>query len=126
MAQEKLYKEYKDQFDILNITPGAVITENTGCLSNTLFNVKSQTFVNQIIKMMGNVQGHSCGYWGHGLSNYLINLMPILKDGMLKKVGETISADFMKKVSAATNAGGISGDSVDKYKIVEEKIEKKT
>ena len=93
-----IYKEYKDQFDILNITPGAVITENTGCLTNTLFNVKSSTFVNQIIKMLGNVQGHSCGYWGHGLSNYLINFMPILKDGMLKKVGETIAKDFMTKV----------------------------
>jgi 17beta-estradiol 17-dehydrogenase / very-long-chain 3-oxoacyl-CoA reductase len=93
-----IYKEYQGQFDILNITPGAVITENTGCLSNTLFNVKSPTFVNQIIKMLGNVQGHSCGYWGHGLSNYLINFMPILKDGMLKKVGETIAKDFMHKV----------------------------
>jgi 17beta-estradiol 17-dehydrogenase / very-long-chain 3-oxoacyl-CoA reductase len=96
-----IYKEYQGQFDILNITPGAVITENTGCLSNTLFNVKSPTFVNQIIKMLGNVQGHSCGYWGHGLSNYLINFMPILKDGMLKKVGETIANDFMTKVQNA-------------------------
>jgi hypothetical protein len=83
------------------------------------------------MKMIGNVQGHTCAYWGHALSNYLINFMPLLKDTMLKKVGEKISDDFMKKVSAATNAGGISGDSVDKYKIVEEKIveekiEKKT
>ena len=94
-----IYKEYQGQFDILNITPGAVITENTGCLTDTLFNVKSQTFVANILKMLGNVQGHTCAYWGHGLSNYLINFMPALKDRMLKKVGETIAEDYMAKAS---------------------------
>lgn len=92
-----IYKEYQGQFDILNITPGAVITENTGCLTDTLFNVNSKTFVANILKMLGNVQGHTCAYWGHGLSNYLINFMPPLKDRMLKKVGETIAEDFMAK-----------------------------
>jgi hypothetical protein len=47
--------------------------------------------------MLGNVQGHTCAYWGHGLSNYLINFMPPLKDRMLKKVGKTIAEDFMAK-----------------------------
>lgn len=93
-----IYKEYQGQFDILNITPGAVITKNTGCLSNTLFNVSGEVFVKQIMKLIGNVQGTTCAYWGHALSNYLINLMPLLKDGMLKKVGETIAEDFMGKV----------------------------
>ena len=93
-----IYKEYQGQFDILNITPGAVITKNTGCLSNTLFHVSSDVFVKQIMKLIGNVQGHTCAYWGHALSNYLINFMPPLKDGMLKKVGETIADDFMEKV----------------------------
>ena len=96
-----IYKEYQGQFDILNITPGAVITKNTTCLSDTLFNVSSPVFVKQIMKMVGNVQGHSCAYWGHALSNYLINLMPLLKDRMLKKVGETIAADFMAKADGA-------------------------
>jgi NAD(P)-dependent dehydrogenase (short-subunit alcohol dehydrogenase family) len=96
-----IYKEYQDQFDILNITPGAVITKNTTCLSDTLFNVSSPVFVKQIMKMVGNVQGHSCAYWGHALSNYLINFMPLLKDRMLKKVGETIAADFMAKTDGA-------------------------
>ena len=32
-------------------------------------------------------------------NNYLINLMPLMKDGMLKKVGKTIAADFMEKAS---------------------------
>jgi short-subunit dehydrogenase len=94
-----IYKEYKDQFDILNITPGAVITNNTNCLTNTLFNVSSDVFVKQIIKMIGNVNGHSCAYWGHALSNYLINLFPLIKQGMLKNVGKTISDDFMNNAS---------------------------
>lgn len=92
-----IYKEYQGVFDILNITPGAVVTENTGCLSKTLFNVSGKAYVKHLMKMIGNVQGSTCAYWGHALSNYLINLAPNMKDGLLKKVGETISADFMQK-----------------------------
>ena len=92
-----IYKEYQGVFDILNITPGAVVTENTECLTNTLFNVSSKTYVKHLMKMIGNVQGSTCAYWGHALSNYLINLAPNMKDGILKKVGETLSADFMQK-----------------------------
>ena len=92
-----IYKEYKNIFDILNITPGAVITENTSCLENTIFNIDSDTYVKQIIKMMGNVQGNTCAYWGHELSNFLINFIPFYKDSILKKVGETIANDFMNK-----------------------------
>jgi short-subunit dehydrogenase len=96
-----IYKEYQGQFDILNITPGAVITKNTECLTGTMFNVSSTTFVKQILKMVGQVQGETCAYWGHALSTYMINLMPLLKEGMLKKVGQTIATDFMGKVAAA-------------------------
>lgn len=103
-----IYKEYQGQFDILNITPGAVITKNTECLTNTMFHVSSATFVKQILKMVGQVQGETCAYWGHALSTYMINLMPLLKEGMLKKVGQTIASDFMGKVAAAEG-------SVDKY-----------
>ena len=105
-----IYKEYQGQFDILTITPGAVITKNTEYLTNTLFHVSGDVFVRQMMKLIGNVQGHTCAYWGHALSNYLINFMPLMKDGMLKKVGETIAADFMLK--AATKE-----DPADKYKI---------
>ena len=94
-----IYKEYQDQFDILTITPGAVITKNTECLTDTLFHVSEDIFVRQIMKLIGNVQGQTCAYWGHALSNYLINFMPLLKDGILKKVGETIAADFMLKTT---------------------------
>ncbi len=90
-----IYKEYINQFDILNITPGAVITENTTCLSGTIFNVDSLIFVNNVIKMLGNVQGHTCAYWGHAFSNYLINLVPFMKDKILENVGNTLSNNFM-------------------------------
>jgi len=91
-----IYKEYYNDFDILNITPGAVVTSNTQYLKNTMFNVDSKKFVSQIIRMMGNIQGHTCAYWGHGLSNYLINLVPFIKDSILHKVGHTIAKDYMK------------------------------
>ena len=92
-----IYKEYKNQFDILNITPGAVITNNTGFLYNTMFNISSKEYVNNIIKLIGNVNGTTCAYWGHAISGYLINLFPIMKDKILKKVGEIICSDFMNK-----------------------------
>lgn len=90
-----IFKEYEGVFDILNITPGAVLTKNTKYLSGTLFNVESHIFVENIIRLLGNIQGSTCGYWGHALSNYLINLAPFLKDKMLKDVGETIAFNFM-------------------------------
>jgi len=115
-----IYKEYQGQFDILNITPGAVITKNTGCLTNTLFNVASPKFVGQIMKMIGNVQGHTCAYWGHALSNYLINLMPLLKDRMLKKVGQTIAADFMANVDESKYTNAIVRQKIETEKVFKE------
>ena len=41
-----LYKEYKDKIDFLNITPGAVVTENTKYLEKTIFSIDSNKFVN--------------------------------------------------------------------------------
>ena len=91
-----IYKEYEGVFDILNITPGAVITNNTKYLSGTLFNVESQIFVENIITFLGNIQGTTCGYWGHAVSSYLINFAPFIKDKMLKDVGITIAHNFMQ------------------------------
>ena len=90
-----IYKEYEGVFDILNITPGAVITSNTKYLSGTVFNIESKIFVENIISFLGNIQGTTCGYWGHALSSYLINLAPFIKDKMLNNVGETIAKNFM-------------------------------
>jgi len=93
---QSIYKEYKNQFDILNVTPGAVITSNTGFLKGTIFNVDSDTFTDNIIKFMGNIQGATCAYVGHAISGYLINLFPPAKDKILENVGLTISTDYMK------------------------------
>jgi short-subunit dehydrogenase len=90
-----IHKEYKDNFDILNITPGAVITKNTEYLKDTIFSVSSDIFVANIIKMLGNVNGQTCAYWGHGFSNFLINLGPFMKDKLLKDVGNNIANNFM-------------------------------
>jgi short-subunit dehydrogenase len=93
---QSIYKEYKNEFDILNITPGAVITSNTGFLKSTIFNVDSDRFTDNIIKFMGNVQGSTCAYVGHAMSGYLINLFPPAKDKILENVGSIISEDYMK------------------------------
>ena len=109
-----IYKEYKDDFDILTITPGAVLTENTECLNKTLFCIPSKQFAQNILKMMGNVQGVTCAYWGHAVSNYLINIMPSCKDTILKKVGKTIARDCMKKLIRKTET---VGKCIDKYSL---------
>jgi short-subunit dehydrogenase len=93
---QSLYKEYKNQFDILNITPGAVITQNTGFLKNTIFHIDSDKFTDNIIRFIGNIQGSTCAYVGHAMSSYLINLFPPAKNKILEKVGKTISEDYMK------------------------------
>jgi short-subunit dehydrogenase len=90
-----IYKEYKNDFDILNITPGAVITENTPYLQNTIFAIKDKKFVLNIMKLIGNITGTTCGYWKHAISPYLINLFPFVKNNILRKVGNDIACNFM-------------------------------
>lgn len=90
-----IHKEYKNKIDILNITPGAVITENTGYLKNTLFSITSDKFVNNIIRFMGNVNGTTCGCWGHAISVYFVNLFPFYKDYILHQTGKTIAHEYM-------------------------------
>mgnify|MGYP003345120711 CR=1 FL=1 len=80
------HKEYKNDFDILNITPGAVITGNTGYLKDTIFSVDSKVFVTNIIKLLGNVNGRTCAYWGHALSELVINIFPFMKNKILNDV----------------------------------------
>ena len=91
-----LYKEYKDQVDFLNITPGAVVTENTKYLQSTLFSIEANNFVQNIIKMLGNVNGTTCAYWGHAFTTILINFFPFIKEKILKRIGDTISIEYME------------------------------
>jgi short-subunit dehydrogenase len=100
---QSIYKEYINQFDILNITPGAVVTKNTGFLKDTIFNVDVDKFTDNIIRFMGNVQGPTCAYVGHALSAYLINLFPPMKDQILEKVGKTISENYMENKEKIEN-----------------------
>ena len=108
-----IYKEYEGIFDILNITPGAIITNNTKYLSGTLFNIESKVFVDNIISFLGNIQGTTCGYWGHALSNYLINFAPFIKDYMLHNVGEIIANNFMQDAINNTMHNGIQNNKYD-------------
>ena len=91
-----IQKEYSDRIDVLNITPGAVITENTSYLKSTPFSIDAEPFVKNIFKLLGNYQGTQCAYWGHDISNILSNFMFQYKDIILNKVGKTISQKYME------------------------------
>ena len=40
--------------------PGAVVTENTENLADTIFNISADRFVKNIFKLIGNYTGNSC------------------------------------------------------------------
>ena len=95
-----IYKEYKkftDKIDIMNVMPGAVVTENTEYLSNTVFNIDAETFVKNIINQLGIYDGNIYGHWGHEFSILLVNMFPFIKNKILYNVGYNISQDFMNK-----------------------------
>ena len=91
-----IQKEYGDLFDILNITPGAVITENTEYLKNIPFSIDSDTFVKNIFRIIGNYNGIQFADWRHDISNILCNFMFFYKDRILEYTGNTISENYMK------------------------------
>lgn len=91
----KEYKRYSDKIDLVNIMPGAVVTENTGFLKNTIFNIKAEEFVKNSIKMIGNVNGSTCAYWGHAISTLIINIIPFIKKPVLYNTGHKIATDYM-------------------------------
>lgn len=100
-----LIKEYSDveRLDMLNITPGAVITENTAhTLQDAPFSASAKDFVGNIIRFLGgNVRnGTMCAHWGHALSNALIGLVPFKKDSMLHEVGDSIATDYMLRYNS--------------------------
>ncbi len=75
--------------------PGAVVTENTKNLSNTIFNIEADKFVKNIMRILGNFTGNSYAHWGHALSVPLVNLAPFIKNMILKDVGLNISNNYM-------------------------------
>lgn len=92
-----IHKEYGASFDVLTVTPGAVVTENTPFLLGTVFAVPCDVFVANVLRMLGNVQGATYAHWGHALSAYVIGLIPGAKDRVLRDVGESIARDCMTR-----------------------------
>lgn len=96
---QSIVAEYGDQLDLLNVTPGAVETVNTKeALQGTLGVVDDVTFVQNIFKLMGNVQGETCAYWGHAASLFAVNFAPWLKSSILKTTGEKIANNYMQNL----------------------------
>ena len=91
----KEYEKYKLKIDILNVMPGAVLTENTEYLKSTIFSVDVETFVKNVMKSVGNINGNCYGYWGHELSILFVNIVPFLKTPTLYKTGKTIALNYM-------------------------------
>lgn len=86
-------KEYKDRVDVLNIIPGAVLTDNTrDMLKNVLFCVEEKVFVENIFKLIGNFTGVQHANWKHELSSILAG---IYINPELLKVGKIISEKYM-------------------------------
>lgn len=98
-------KEYKDVVDVMNLMPGAVVTENTQCLQSTPFSVHAKTYVHNVFKQMGHYTGPTFGYWGHELSALLCNLLPAtMRDAILEETAVKITNSFMNKYNAKSAA----------------------
>jgi short-subunit dehydrogenase len=94
---KSVYEEIKNKFpkiDFLIITPGAVSTKNTEpVLKDTLFSIDVNTFIKNIMKLLGNKNGIYCAYWGHSMAGPLMNLFPFFdREPITNKVG----SDFAK------------------------------
>ena len=90
-----IQKEYEKYIDVLNITPGAVITQNTNFLKDVEFSIECKQYVKNIFKLIGNYTGPQHAYWKHeisGILSYFIN-----SDSIFFKVGKLIADHFMKK-----------------------------
>ena len=95
-----IQKEYGDQFDILNITPGAVTTENTPFLKNIPFQINSKQYVKNVLILLGNVQGPTCAHWGHELIDIGYNICSKeYIDSLLNKIGKSITQYTKKNTS---------------------------
>lgn len=94
-----IQKEYENDIDILNITPGAVITENTQYLKNIPFSIDSETYNKNIFKLLGNYNGPQYAHWKHDLSGILSNFMFLYKDLILRHTGNIIANNYMENYS---------------------------
>ena len=95
--------ELSGSLDVLNVTPGAVITENTEHLEDVPFAIDADTYVGNIMRLLGNVQGSTCAYWMHALSSGL-GLFPGPRSRILADVGENISTRYMESFRCGAEA----------------------
>jgi len=94
---KSIYAEIKDKYpliDFLIITPGAVVTRNTEpVLKDTVFSIDVDTFIKNVLNLMGNKNGIYCAHWGHSISGALLNVFPFVdRASIMKKIG----TDFAK------------------------------
>lgn len=97
-----IWKEYRDDptscVEFLIITPGAVLTQNTaGFLAGAPAAVTAKDFVATIMRLTGNVEGPWSASWKQGLSLYLSNLFPPLKEKVLRATGAAIAEGLMQR-----------------------------
>lgn len=93
-----LYEEYGSKLDMLIITPGAVLTENTDpMLKKVPFSIQDDKFVANIMKLVGNYNGETCGSMGHEFSSWIASMSPWIKKRVLKETGQAIAQTYMDK-----------------------------
>lgn len=101
-----IFHEYQGLFDILTITPGAVLTENTNSLLATqfwsnFFSTRAEPFCKNIVRFMGRVDGVHCAYWGHAISHMGLNFIPfgadMVKQRGLRVIGKNLAKTFMRE-----------------------------
>jgi len=99
---KSVHEEIKNKYpliDFLIIMPGAVKTKNTEpVLRDTIFAVDVDTYIKNVIRLMGNYQGPMCAHPYHSLSGALINVFPFVdKESIVKQVGSDFAESFEKK-----------------------------
>lgn len=95
-----LSKEYEHdtRIQILNIMPGAVVTENTGTLAFAPFHVGMDEFVQHVFRRMGTHTGPHYGHWKHELSGVFAGLTPsVVLDAVLANVSQSLTHKYMSE-----------------------------
>jgi short-subunit dehydrogenase len=91
-----IQKEYEKYVDVLNITPGAVITKNTPYLKDVIFSIKCEDYVKNVFKLIGNYSGPQHAYWKHEISGIFANLLhEKTVNNIFFYVGKLISDNYM-------------------------------
>ena len=57
-------------------------------LHDTLFAIDVDTYIKNIIRLMGIKNGTHCAHWGHSMAGTLLNIFPFVdKESITNKVG---------------------------------------